>query len=67
MNNLEIHIENYLEYCSLQKRLDKKTLKAYQIDLRQFTANNSLQDISDLTVANLEQYIASVSFRYDVL
>ena len=64
MNNLEIHIENYLEYCSLQKRLDKKTLKAYQIDLRQFTANNSLQDISDLTVANLEQYIASLHQKY---
>lgn len=64
MNNLEIHIENYLDYCSLQKRLDKKTLKAYQIDLRQFTANNSLQDISDLTVANLEQYIASLHQKF---
>lgn len=64
MNNLEIHIENYLDYCSLQKRLDKKTLKAYQIDLRQFTTNNSLQDISDLTVANLEQYIASLHQKY---
>ena len=29
MNYLKIDIENYLEYCRTQKRLDKKTLKAY--------------------------------------
>ena len=36
MNNLQNHIENYLDYCRTQKCLDKKTLKAYRIDLSQF-------------------------------
>lgn len=36
MSDLQEHIENYLEYCRCQKRLDDKTLKAYKIDLRQF-------------------------------
>lgn len=29
-------VQEYLSYCECQKRLDKKTLKAYRIDLRQF-------------------------------
>lgn len=36
MNDIQEHIKNYLTYCRYQKRLDEKTLKAYQIDLRQF-------------------------------
>lgn len=28
----------YFTYCKLQKNLDNKTLKAYQIDLKQFVA-----------------------------
>ena len=35
MNNLQLLISNYLEYCKTQKRLDEKTLKAYIIDLKQ--------------------------------
>ena len=33
MSNLQTHTQKYLEYCQQQKRLDSKTLKAYQIDL----------------------------------
>lgn len=33
---LEDKLEAYLEYCEYRKELDKKTLKAYRIDLRQF-------------------------------
>ena len=33
MNNLQNYIENYSEYCKTQKRLDRKTLKAYRIGL----------------------------------
>lgn len=29
MNNLQTIIENYLEYCSTQKRLDEKTHQDY--------------------------------------
>ena len=32
---LEDKLEIYLEYCEYRKELDKKTLKAYRIDLRQ--------------------------------
>lgn len=38
MNDIQKHITNYLNYCRYQKRLDEKTLKAYQIDLHQFIA-----------------------------
>ena len=37
MDTTQTLIENYLAYCSSQKRLDEKTLKAYRIDLRQFS------------------------------
>lgn len=33
---LEDKLEAYLEYCEYRKELDKKTLKAYRIDLRQY-------------------------------
>ncbi len=36
MENLQSHISNYLSFCQTQKRLDEKTLKAYQIGLKQF-------------------------------
>ncbi len=36
MNNLEIIVEKYLTFCQDQKRLDRKTLKAYRTDLKQF-------------------------------
>lgn len=49
MINLQNHIENYLDYCSTQKRLDKKTLKAYRIDLRQFSEQISATETSNLT------------------
>ena len=37
MDNLQISIESYLDYCAKQKRLDEKTIKAYRIDLTQFS------------------------------
>jgi site-specific recombinase XerD len=30
--------KNYLEFCKYQKNLNDKTLKAYKIDLQQFTS-----------------------------
>lgn len=35
MNTIHYYIEEYVEYCKYRKRLDKKTLKAYKIDLTQ--------------------------------
>lgn len=37
MRNLDEYISNYLLYCKYQKALDSKTLKAYGIDLSQFS------------------------------
>lgn len=37
MDSIENAVSTYLEYCEYQKSLNNKTLKAYRIDLRQFT------------------------------
>ena len=58
MHNLNTQLSNYLEYCNEQKRLDKKTLKAYKIDLNQFITHIELTTISELTPPRIEQYIA---------
>lgn len=64
MNNLQTHIQNYLEYCQLQKRLDAKTLKAYRIDLRQFQAETLTSEITEITPETLENYIANLHQKY---
>ncbi len=63
MNNLQVYIENYLKYCQYQKRLDSKTLKAYRINLRQFSSNIPTSDIRDITTT-LEHYIARLNQEY---
>ncbi len=60
MDNMKDYIENYLEYCQLQKCLDEKTLKAYRIDLRQFSEKITNLTISEITPETLEQYIAQL-------
>ncbi len=60
MNNLQTHINRYLEYCRYQKRLNEKTLKAYQIDLTQFFAGILADDVEDITLSLLEDYIADL-------
>lgn len=57
MENLQTLTENYLKYCRTQKCLDEKTLKAYRIDLRQFSEEPSLKKITEITTNNLEDYI----------
>ena len=64
MNNLQTHINYYLLYCSTQKRLDKKTIKAYRIDLRQFTEQIETAEISEITSDTLEKYIAGLHQKY---
>ena len=60
MNNLQTHIFSYLKYCNEQKRLDEKTLKAYRIDLRQFSDSLSSITITNITSETLENYIAQL-------
>lgn len=64
MTNLQIHIKNYLEYCSTQKRLDRKTLKAYRIDLRQFSEQISVMEPAEVTSVILETYVAQLHQQY---
>ena len=64
MNHLQPHIQNYLDYCQRQKRLDTKTLKAYQIDLTQFSAKISITSLSDITPAVLEEFIGELHQKY---
>lgn len=64
MKSIEDYIKTYLEYCEKQKRLDKKTLKAYRIDLRQFSKLHSGIAIMEIDIKILEQYIAELHELY---
>ena len=64
MNHLQTQIADYLEYCKNQKRLDPKTIKAYQIDLRQFSEQIASVTIDDITPQLLETYIANLHDTY---
>ena len=64
MNNLQTHINNYLEYCKHNKRLDEKTLKAYRIDLSQFRLLVEFNDISNITHHNLENILSKLHEKY---
>ena len=64
MNTVQKFTQKYLEYCRTQKCLDEKTLKAYRIDLRQFSMELSLPKITEITPNNLENYIAKLHQQY---
>lgn len=64
MNTLNAQIEKYLQYCETRKRLDSKTLKAYGIDLRQFSELSQIIDMSDISRSNLEDYVACLHQKY---
>ena len=64
MDTTKTYIKNYLEHCKLQKCLDEKTLKAYRIDLRQFSEQNPNINITEITSEILEQHIARLHEQY---
>lgn len=64
MDNLQTLIKDYLEFCSTQKCLDKKTLKAYRIDLRQFSEQICTTKVSGINSVILEKYIAMLHQYY---
>ena len=57
MNTLFTITESYLKYCETQKRLDKKTLKAYRTDLNQFVSFFNNTDINTISIPDIEKYI----------
>lgn len=64
MDTLQTQIQNYLEYCGTHKCLDEKTLKAYRIDLRQFSAQIPVSHASEITSSMLENHISMLHRRY---
>ncbi len=64
MNNLNTHINNYLDFCTYQKCLDTKTLKAYRIDLMQFSKRLTPISILEITPNMLEQYVITLHQTY---
>lgn len=54
-------VENYLEYCEYRKELDKKTLKAYRIDLNQYFESLNCEEPEK---AEIENYITDLHKRY---
>lgn len=63
MNNLNHYITEYLEYCKYRKRLDNKTLKAYQIDLKQYNHFSSALP-ECLSKDTLDQFITNLHKQY---
>ena len=77
---LKKNVEAYLDYCEYRKELDKKTLKAYRIDLRQFleyvSCNEPGKEIIELFITELhktfkkktvKRKIASIKAFYNYL
>lgn len=64
MDNLQTQITSYLEYCLTQKRLDEKTIKAYKIDLFQFSDGISTTSLLEITHSILENYIKKLHEKY---
>ena len=64
MDNMQTLIKNYLEYCGKQKCLDEKTLKAYKIDLKQFSDYLCSSDFTDVSTSILEDYIGELHNKY---
>lgn len=59
--NLKEKLTTYLEYCEFRKELDKKTLKAYRIDLRQFF---EFVRIDQPEKESIEAYITHLHKKY---
>ena len=57
MNTLFTITESYLKYSETQKRLDKKTLKAYRTDLDQFVSFFNNTYINTISITEIEKYI----------
>lgn len=63
MSTLDNYITEYLEYCQYRKRLDEKTLKAYRIDLKQYTLFSS-ELPACLSKDTLDQYITDLHKQF---
>ena len=58
------NLEPYFTYCKFQKNLDEKTLKAYRIDLQQFTL--WAKSKHSIGRAEMEEYIEKMVSQYKI-
>ena len=63
MNNLNTQINDYLNYCRYQKKLNMKTIKAYRIDLTQFAAHLE-KEAEPLVKRCISNYIQTLHQKY---
>lgn len=64
MKNLQTIISEYLLFCNNQKRLDSKTIKAYKIDLTQFS-DYQLNDFSkSIKPDSIEDFVSTLHQSY---
>lgn len=59
--NMREKVKTYLEYCEYRKELDKKTLKAYRIDLRQYFEFFGCEEPQK---NEIEEYITDLHKKY---
>jgi len=63
MTEIETHVQDYLDYCEYQKKLDPKTMKAYRIDFKQFLEFVQKRD-SEINKAGLSSYLEQLHKDY---
>ena len=56
--------EQYLSFCQNRKNLDQKTIKSYQIDLRQYGDYYQLNELECVEKSSIEQYIDHMHNKY---
>lgn len=64
MNNYDKALEQYLNLCSNQKRLNSNTIRAYATDLEQLGDFISLLELSKTSPKQLETYIEELHDKY---
>lgn len=64
MKNLQTIISDYLLFCRNQKRLDNKTIKAYKIDLSQFSNFQSCDFSRSIIPNSIEDFISTLHQSY---
>lgn len=66
MGNIQFDLEvnQYLNFCFHRKNLDKKTIKSYSIDLKQFENFNNQNNLDWRSKSAIESYIESLHTQF---
>ena len=62
--NYDKTVEEYINYCSTQKRLNAKTIRAYTTDLKQLGDNISQMELSEVSSKEIEKYLKELHKKY---